>query len=617
MQEPLQVVIVSSEADRIDSMRAVIAAQMPTTRVAACHDGQDLLGRWAELAPDIVLIDGSARQIDGLELARRVARTHMKTPLILVSEQGAAAAQAQQCEGWDCLGASEHDLARLPGTIRRAARESVLRRSLQEAEARYHCLVENTSDAMAIIQDGRPQFVNRCGIGLFGVPLEQLRQRPWTDWVQPADHEPLPECFLRRTGDGEASHGELLRLRRADGSVCWVEQRQLPTTWKGAPAALALLKDLTREQRLASELRQGTATCRALFSASPVGMVLYDDHGRLVDANPACLEIFGVAELDALRSRCFLEAVGPATQASHHSKGGENHWCEVPFDFDRARRCDSFPTRHSGVLQLMVSSRSIGDLERRPPRAYLVQFQDISKHKQAEATIQSLSQQLLKAHEIERQALACDLHDHLAQDLSSLKIGIDTLCADSPDLAPETRRRLQELSKGVRQAIMEVRDLAYHLRPACLDQFGLVQALQQYCEDFAEREGIVTEFFSAGLTGLRLTSDTEINLYRLVQEAFSNIRAHAAASRVKVKLVSSFPMLILRIEDNGLGFDVQLCREIAKRERRMGIWSMEQRVALLQGRLRFVSARGMGTRIWVEVPLKEASDGAQTDPDRR
>jgi len=230
---------------------------------------------------------------------------------------------------------------------------------------------------------------------------------------------------------------------------------------------------------------------------------------------------------------------------------------------------------------------------------------EIEERKRAEEHIFALSQQLMKAQEIERQRLSCDLHDNLAQDLSSIKIGLDTLLDDQPDGSAERRQRVSVLSEMIRKTIMDVRNLSYDLHPGDLDQLGLVQTVRRYCEEFSARNGLEVEFLSVGMDDTNLDFDTEIALYRLIQEGLTNIQRHADASKVTIRLVTSFPNIILRIQDNGKGFPVKRRLHEALEEKRMGLRSMQQRVALLNGKIEIKSHHGKGTKIVVEVPYKE------------
>ena len=230
---------------------------------------------------------------------------------------------------------------------------------------------------------------------------------------------------------------------------------------------------------------------------------------------------------------------------------------------------------------------------------------EITERKEAEDNVHVLSQELLKVQETERQKLSHDLHDHLAQDLSSLKIGLDTLFYNQVQVSAKIRRRVSELSKMLQGNITAVRDLAYDLRPAGLDQLGLVRTVREHCEEFAANNAVKVDFFAAGIDDLSLHFDTKITLYRLVQESLNNVKKHAEASQVSVRLVASFPSIILRIEDNGKGFDVRERLASAAEKKRMGLSSMEQRVAFLKGEIKIESRPTKGTKISIEIPYEE------------
>ncbi len=231
-------------------------------------------------------------------------------------------------------------------------------------------------------------------------------------------------------------------------------------------------------------------------------------------------------------------------------------------------------------------------------------IRDIIERKRAQEQVHTLSRQLMKAQETERRRLSRELHDLVGQDLSALKIGIDTLFDDQTEALPAMRQRVSKLSKIAYGAIMAVRDLAYALRPIGLDQLGLAQTALRHCEDFSAKTGVKVDFFAAGMEDLRLDSDIEIALYRLIQEGLNNVKKHADATDATIRLVASFPNIILRIEDNGKGFDTENRLASAINEKRMGLRSMEERVALLGGKMRIESRPMQGTKIFIEAPCK-------------
>ena len=222
--------------------------------------------------------------------------------------------------------------------------------------------------------------------------------------------------------------------------------------------------------------------------------------------------------------------------------------------------------------------------------------------------IRALNQQLIKAQENERNRIAGYLHDHVAQDLSGLKIGLETLFDNQGEVPAQIAAKTCELSKILQDSITAVRDLSYDLHPPGMDQLGLVRTVNQFCEDFSEKNNISIDFYTAGMKDLKLDFDTEINLYRLIHEGLNNIRKHARAGHVVIRLVASSPNIILRVEDNGRGFDVE--RRLARsfKEKRLGLSSMEERVSLLAGTMRIKSQPSKGTRLFFEIPCKERAD---------
>lgn len=263
---------------------------------------------------------------------------------------------------------------------------------------------------------------------------------------------------------------------------------------------------------------------------------------------------------------------------------------------------------HPIEVELSISMTTYDD-----HRAGLVSIHDISERKRAERQVHNLTRQLLAVQESERHKIACDLHDHIAQDLASLKIGCGMLTQTTRNVSQDFREKTAELSDILQKVIMEVRNLAYTLYPTGLRQFGLIETLYRHCGEFADKNDIRVSFVTAGLDDLQLDYEKQINLYRLVQEALNNIKKHADARSVNVRMVASHPNIILRIEDDGKGFDVEKRFVEALQEERMGLQSMQERVNMLNGEFKIQSRPMEGTRIVVEFPYKR--DDALTKPE--
>ena len=222
--------------------------------------------------------------------------------------------------------------------------------------------------------------------------------------------------------------------------------------------------------------------------------------------------------------------------------------------------------------------------------------------KRADEQIHTLTQELMRYQENERQMISRELHDSIAQDLSWLKIGCATLFDYQPPIPAEIKQKVAEFSKVLHKIITSVRDLSYLLRPSGLDQLGIVQSISEYCDDFAEKTGLKVNFTAAGMDVFQHNDNININLFRLVQEGLNNIRKHAEAGQSTVKLISAYPNIILSIEDDGKGFDVKEHLATMNHKKRMGLQSMQARAMLLGGKIAIQSQPGKGTKIVVKVP---------------
>lgn len=222
------------------------------------------------------------------------------------------------------------------------------------------------------------------------------------------------------------------------------------------------------------------------------------------------------------------------------------------------------------------------------------------------AQLQALSRRLVEVQEAERGHVARELHDETGQALSSLLLSLSMLEQEAGD-PQAVRARIAGLEAMVDEMLENLHRLATNLRPATLDFLGLIPALEQYIETFSEQYGIPVEFETVGLTPEdRLPPEVETALYRIVQEALTNVIRHAQATRVDVLLERRDDRVVAIIEDDGMGFDA----EAAKQSGRLGLFGMQERAEMLGGRLTIESAAGMGTTVYVEVPY------AHSYPDR-
>jgi signal transduction histidine kinase len=201
---------------------------------------------------------------------------------------------------------------------------------------------------------------------------------------------------------------------------------------------------------------------------------------------------------------------------------------------------------------------------------------------------------VVEAQETERRRLALELHDETGQALTSILLGLKSVRAASD--AREAERAEADVRALVVQALQDVRALAVELRPSALDDFGLAPALQRLAETFSDRSGIEA-IVETSLDG-RLPSEIETTLYRVVQEALTNVVKHADATRVSIVVASQGSSAAVTIDDDGVGFDEATIRGDA-----LGLLGMRERLALVGGTLAVESSPEAGTTLAARVPL--------------
>jgi len=216
-----------------------------------------------------------------------------------------------------------------------------------------------------------------------------------------------------------------------------------------------------------------------------------------------------------------------------------------------------------------------------------------------EAIQSQLLEKLITAQEEERKRIARELHDDTSQSLTSLMVGLKVLSSlRSP---AEIEQHVAGLREVVAETLAAVHDLALELRPSVLDDLGLVAALERYVAEYQRRFNLRIDFRAVGFEEQRLSPAIETAIYRIVQEALTNVARHSQADHASVLLERPKNRVRVIIEDNGNGFDLVQDRT----ERKLGLYGMEERATLIGGRLRIESQPGVGTTLALDVPLDQ------------
>lgn len=216
---------------------------------------------------------------------------------------------------------------------------------------------------------------------------------------------------------------------------------------------------------------------------------------------------------------------------------------------------------------------------------------------------QLLGLKIILAQEDERKRIAREIHDGLAQSMANVVLRTEiTQRMLNRQEYESVKEELHDLKAQVRGGLEEVRKIIFNLRPMALDDLGLIPTLRKFVQDFEDKTKIRTMFELHGREA-RLPSGMEVAVYRLVQEAFSNVYKHANASYVSLEVTFQAKMVKITVQDNGDGFDVGIVEAKMSKGVNFGMIGMQERVELLEGRLDIDSQKGEGTKISILIPI--------------
>ena len=414
-----------------------------------------------------------------------------------------------------------------------------------------------------------------------------------------------------RSGRAEARMSErgFVTALRANGEVFDAEASISRADFAGAhgpqPVFIALLRDLELEQGLQQQIDQLNRRMRAVFELAPVAIWI-TDADRIVFANRACAALFGASEREALIGRSVYELLAPES-------------CEaVRRTVTKALQgAASASTIHERIARLDGQQRdvviAIASLPDHGRTVVQMVITDISERahenrelERSRRRLRSLSASLVQAREDERRRIARELHDELGQRLTALKMELSGLTGDAAGAAPAGR--IGAMIEMVDDTVATVRRIATELRPLMLDDLGLNAAVEWLADSWSRRMGVAVTLH-LGAADPAIGDAGSIALYRMVQEALTNIARHARATKVCIQVQQRGGDLQLTVLDDGVGFD----EASIFREGSHGLMGIRERALMLGGELTIGNSPRGGGRVTVRLPLR-ADAPAQRAP---
>jgi PAS domain S-box-containing protein len=475
---------------------------------------------------------------------------------------------------------------RLFGTVQDITERKRVEESLREKEI----VLESSINGIAVSDlEGNLTYANPACLKLRGyASKEEVLGRNVTDfWYEPEKVAKIMEGLQHR----KSWFGELTGKRK-DGSTFEAEVSASRVVDKtGKPISLlAAFVDIT-------ERRRAEDNYRSIFENAVIGVYQSTPEGQFLTVNPAFARILGYE-----RPREVTGMAKGAAQQFYLRKSTRRAFEQLMkqhgevHDFEFEARC-----RDGRKIWVKENARVVQDRDGRV--AYYEGFvEDITARKDAEESLKQAAWRIIEAQEAERKRIACGLHDSVSQLLSSAKF---QLASASERIQIGTQRSYRELEDSrmlIEKAVQEIRRIIRNLRPAVLDNLGLLPALRTLCEEFRERTSVKLDFrWMPELT--RLAPQVELALFRIVQEALNNIEKHARATSVTVSLVQKEAAVWVKVKDNGIGFDYLAALRKSNGCSGFGLHTMMDRTASIGGDVKIHSAVEGGTEVVVRFPL--------------
>lgn len=462
--------------------------------------------------------------------------------------------------------------------------------ALRESEKRLQTLLKHLPGAAVFIVDRDLRYQ-----AAEGEALTKAGFAP-EDFIGRTIFEALPE---------ETAAAYEPMYRRALAGEAFEHEHESHDRWfisRGAPlknqkgeiyAVLVTSYDITERKQAEERVRLSEERFRLIVeSATEYAIITIDEDSLITSWNVGAERLFGYREKEVLGKSDALLFLPEDREREVYLKEIENAKKKGIGEDDRwLVRKDGSRFYASGAVMPMRDGSKYG---------FIKIVRDQTEKIKAEAAINEKAtlEKLVKMQEEERRRIARDVHDQLGQQITALRLGLDAIkkTRDKGLL----REKIDEIQKTAEQLDEDIDFLAWELRPAALDDLGLRATLANFVKEWSRYSGVKAEFHTSGLKKTRLSFEAETNLYRIAQEALNNVFKHAKAKNISVLLEKRKDFIVLIIEDDGVGFNVE---KKLKEKKGLGLVGMDERAKLLGGSLEIESSKGKGTTVFARIPI--------------
>ena len=494
--------------------------------------------------------------------------------------------------------------------------------ALRKSEERFRLMVQNAHEGIFIASGGMFRFLNPRIVEIIGHSQEDLLSRPFTEFIHPDDRAMVLQRHYRRIQGENITSRYPFRMVDRNGNEKWVEIDSALTSWEGRPAALGFMADITERKLTEEALRQSEEKYRTIIENIEEGYYEVDLAGTHVFANNSLCEILGYPhdELMGKNYHLYVEKKNRARTYQVFHKVYKTGTPATASDWTIVRRegskrfvevsastilnSDGQGIGFRGIMR-DVTERKLIEEELKKHRLHLKRMveertaelrktnkqlrSEIAERKKAqkalahsEKQLRLLSSQLLRAQEKERKRVAQELHDGIGQQLTAIKFRLEQAIGQA-DESPTGAESLAPIVPMIQNAIKEVRRISMDLRPATLDQVGILATIAWLCREFQASFLNIRVEKQIGLEEEDVSEPLKIVIFRVLQEALNNVGKHSNADFVRICLEKRTGAIELTVQDNGVGFHRDDESTAAGDRRGFGLASMRERTEFSGG----------------------------------
>lgn len=499
------------------------------------------------------------------------------------------------------------------------ARDITERKRIEEIRKRLSAILEATSDFVSSSDiEHNILFINRAGKKLVGIDDDaDVAKLKISDFHPVWAYDIVKNIGIPTTLKNGIWSGETALLTRNGDEI---PVSQVIIAHKDSSGKVeyisTIIRDITEIKKAQEALRISEEQYRMLVENQSDLIVKVDLDGRFLFVSQTYCDLFGKTK-EELLGNVFMPFVHEEDRK--HTAEEMKNLFKPPYSCYIEQRAitksgwrwlawsDSAELDENGkVVAIIGSGRDISaqkKAEQEIVNANLKLEELLKETTKRKTELEKLSNDLVVVEERERKKFSRDLHDSLGQILTTLKINLDLSNASIQEDIQKSKAYIEESRNLVEEAVREVKQISYDLRPSVLDDFGLNAALRLQTSQFQKRVGIPTTL-NLDLEDRRYDPSIETVLYRIVQEILTNIAKHSQATQVSIQLFKRNNILALTVSDNGIGFDMEKLSKREEQEAHFGLRNIQERVEFFGGKLYIDSAMGKGTEISVEIVLR-------------